>query len=440
MKRDIYINLLEWKTSSMRKPLILKGARQTGKTYILKEFGKSEYSNVHYFNFEENSDITTIFDLNLNPKRIIQDLSIYVNSKINPQTDLIIFDEIQSSPQALNSLKYFQEEANDYHIVAAGSLLGIKLSSRGSFPVGKVNFLDLFPLSFLEYLDAIGKFRYRELLENLETIKPISEIFHNELISHLRKYYLIGGMPEALKCYIKTQNLNNVRQIQSEIINSYVLDFAKHAPTADIPRLSLIWESICKFLSRENKKFVFSAMKKGARSREYESALSWLEDTGLIYRSVVLENIAHPLKSHIDQSCFKVFALDVGILCAMAKIPIDIILKDDRLFNDYKGAFVENYVAQQLIFSKQNLMYWRNRSGQAEVDFVYEMNEHILPLEVKSGINTKSKSLKSYDDKFAPQYLLRTTLLNFKHDGKIINIPLYAINITELILQQLLSS
>ena len=431
MKRDIYTDLLKWKNSSMRKPLILKGARQTGKTYILKEFGKFEYENVHYFNFEENPDIRTIFDLNLNPIRIIQDLSIYANSKIRPQTDLIIFDEIQASPQALNSLKYFQESANNYHIIAAGSLLGIKLSSPCSFPVGKVNFLDLFPLSFLEYLDAINESRYRKMLENLNTIEPISETFHNELISHLRKYYLIGGMPEALKCYITTQDFNHVRQIQLEIVNSYVLDFAKHAPTADIPRLSLIWDSICKFLSKENKKFVFSAIKKGARSREYESALSWLEDAGLIYRSSILNTIAHPLKSHIDKNCFKVFALDVGTLSAMAKIPINIILKKDDLFNKYKGAFVENYVAQQLILSKQNLMYWCNRSGQAEVDFICEINENIFPLEVKSGINTKSKSLKSYDDKFSPKFLFRTTLLNFKNDGKIINIPLYAINITK---------
>lgn len=437
MKRDIYLNLLSWKNSPIRKPLVLKGARQTGKTYILKEFGKSEYSNIHYFNFEENPDISSIFDLNLDPERIIQDLSIFINAKIQPHTDLIIFDEIQSSPKALNSLKYFQEDANDYHIVTAGSLLGIKLSSDNSFPVGKVNFLDLYPLSFLEYLDAIGKSRYRKLLEDIETITPLPEIFHKELIAHLRKYYLIGGMPEALKCFIKTQDLNMVRQIQSEIIHSYMLDFAKHAPSTDIPRLSLVWKSICKFLSKENKKFIFSAIKKGARAREYESALSWLEDAGLIYRSSALQTIAHPLKNQMDQSCFKIFFLDVGILCAMAEIKPDIILKEDRLFNDYKGAFAENYVAQQLKISQQNLMYWRNRSGQAEIDFIYEMNEYIFPLEVKSGINTKSKSLKSYADKFDPSHLLRTTLLNLKNDNKTINIPLYAINVTKLILRTL---
>ncbi len=284
MKRDIYPKLLQWKSSSRRKPLLLQGARQTGKTFILKEFGQSEYRNTLYCNFEENSGLDRLFQNDLNPDRILADLAIYMNWEIRPESDLVIFDEIQISNRALNSLKYFAEQRADVHMVAAGSLLGVKLSGPGSFPVGKVNFLHLYPMTFLEFLVAMKESRYTKLLENVDPFVPLTEAFHFHLIDLLRHYYFVGGMPEAVKYFAENGNGREIREIQQEIIKSYVLDFAKHAPAADIPKLTRIWDSIPKHLARENKKFVFSALKKGARGRAYESALTWLEDAGLILR------------------------------------------------------------------------------------------------------------------------------------------------------------
>ncbi len=435
MKRDIYQLLLEWKSAKRRKPLLLKGARQTGKTYILQEFGRKEYRNVHYFNFEADAGLDAFFQRNLDPHRIIGELSIYKNKPILPAEDLIIFDEIQASNNALNGLKYFQEQADEYHIAAAGSLLGVKLSRPKSFPVGKVNFLDLYPMTFLEFLEAVGKERYRHLLEGISDIAPFAGPFHEDLIHILKKYYFIGGMPEAVRHYVETGDLPGVRRIQREIINSYLLDFAKHAPTSDIPKLSLIWESVPVQLARENKKFIFSAIRKSARAREYENALAWLEDAGLILRAFLVSAGKYPLKGYVAAKSFKVYCLDVGILGAMADIPVEILAGGDRLFTEYKGAFTENYVARQLAAGQQQgLYYWRSRSGMAEIDFIYDGAGSIYPLEVKAGINPKSKSLKSYDQQYKPPMLLRTTLLNLKCDGRICNIPLYAINCLEKII------
>ncbi len=430
MKRDIYAKLLAWKSSPRRKPLILQGARQTGKTFILKEFGHNEYSNVVYCNFEENPSLDQFFQRDLNPERILAELSIYMNLEIRPRADLVIFDEIQASNHALNSLKYFAEQKKDVHIAAAGSLLGVKLSGPGSFPVGKVNLLYLYPMTFLEFLDAMGESRYRKLLENIDALVPITEAFHLHLIDILSRYYFVGGMPEAVKHFVETGNGLETRVIQEEIIKSYVLDFAKHVPATDIPKLTLIWNSITKQLARENKKFVFSAIKKSARARAYENALIWLEDTGLIYRAKVVETAKHPLMHYADISCFKVYALDIGLLGAMAGTPVELLVQGERLFNEYEGAFVENYVAQQLISHfQQKLYYWRSKGGKAELDFLCEFADRICPLEVKAGINPKSKSLRSYDLQFKPPLLARTNLLNFKKDGKICNLPLYAISL-----------
>lgn len=429
MKRDIYKDLLGWKSSTRRKPLLLHGARQTGKTYILKRFGENEYDNLVYFNFEEDSRLDDFFSKNLKPNKIIENLSIYSKTDITPGKSLIFFDEIQESNNALNSLKYFHEEANDFHIVAAGSLLGVKLSTPKSFPVGNVNFLHLHPMTFFEFLDAADESKYRTLLEEKKEADPLPQPFHEELIDLLRKYYFTGGMPEAVKHYTETGNLPEVRDIQKEIINSYVLDFAKHAPSSDIPKLTLIWDSIPAQLARENKKFTFSAIKKSARAREYEGALRWLTDAGLIYQSYLVTQGKHPLKGYINRSNFKVYALDVGLLGAMADIPVDIVARGDKLFSEYEGAFVENYVAQQLK-SSLNMApyYWKREERTAEVDFIVEQNGKIYPLEVKAGINTRSKSLKSYGDQFHPLLLLMTTLKNFSHKGKRLNIPLYALS------------
>jgi predicted AAA+ superfamily ATPase len=430
MKRDIYAKLLEWKSSSRRKPLLLQGARQTGKTYILKEFGRNEYENTVYCNFEEDTDLDGFFQRSLNPERILAELSIYMSLEIRPERDLVIFDEIQVSNRALNSLKYFAEQKNDVHIAAAGSLIGVKLSTPGSFPVGKVNFFHLYPLTFLEFLDAMGETRYRNLLESIDEPFPLADAFHSHLIDLLRRYYFVGGMPEAVEHFTTAGNGREAREIQEEIIKSYVLDFAKHAPASDIPKLTQIWDSIPRHLARENKKFVFSAVKKGARARAYENALTWLEDAGLIHRANAVETVKQPLKHYADSGSFKVYVLDVGLLGAMARSPVELLAQGERLFNEYEGAFVENFIAQQLISHfHQPLYYWRSKGGKAELDFLCEFGDRICPLEVKAGINPKSKSLKSYDRQFNPASLARANLLNLKKDGKIFNLPLYAVSL-----------
>jgi len=408
----------------------LQGARQTGKTFILKEFGHNEYGNTVYCNFEENPDLDRFFQRDLNPERVLAELSIYMNLEIRPEADLVIFDEIQVSNRALNSLKYFAEQKSDVHIAAAGSLLGVKLSGPGSFPVGKVNFLHLYPMTFMEFLTAMEESRYRKMLEDVDAFVPLTEAFHIHLIDLLRRYYFVGGMPEAVKHFAVTGNGWETRKTQEEIIKSYVLDFAKHAPATDIPKLTRIWDSIPKHLARENKKFVFSAVKKGARGRAYENALTWLEDAGLIYRANAVASAKHPLRHYADTGCFKVYALDVGLLGAIAKSPVELLAQGERLFNEYEGAFVENYVAQQLVSHfPQKLYYWRSKGGRAELDFLCQFADQIFPLEVKAGINPKSKSLKSFDLQFKPSQLARTNLLNFKKDGKICNLPLYAVSL-----------
>jgi len=441
MKRDIYKGLLTWKSSSLRKPLLLRGARQTGKTYILRAFGQAEYRHFHYFNFEEDTPLARFFERDLNPKRLLQDLGLYRKQSIDPATDLVFFDEIQTCNRALNALKYFQEQMPEVHIVAAGSLLGTKLSTPGSFPVGKVNFLELHPLSFLEFLDAMGESSYRQLLESHNSLLPLQMPFHDEVTRWLGIYYGVGGMPEAVQQYAASKNVDDIRTIQNEIIQSYVLDFAKHAPAADIPKLSSIWNSIPAHLSRENKRFVFSAMRPGARAREYEQALAWLLDAGLIYRARAVETGRSPLKHHAQDSTFKIYALDIGLLGALTNAEMAMTAARQPLFFEYHGAFVENYVAQELMSGFQSeLYYWRSRSGQAEVDFLCERGTSVIPLEVKSGLNTKSKSLRSYDDQFHPTLIARTNLLNLKKDGKILNIPLYMISQLPRLAQKALSS
>jgi predicted AAA+ superfamily ATPase len=429
MKRDIYQQLLDWKSNPRRKPLLLQGARQTGKTFLLKAFGRNEYENVIYCNFEEDPRLDLFFERDLDPGRIIRELAIYYDVEIRPSVDLMVFDEVQASNRALNALKYFDEKRKDIHIAAAGSLLGVKLSSPGSFPVGKVNFLHLFPMNFMEFLDGVGESRYRQLIENVQEPMPLTEAFHEHLNDLLRQYYFVGGMPEAVNHFVETAKMREVREIQEEIIKSYIMDFAKHTPASDIPKLTLLWNSVPKHLAKENKKFTFSAVKKSARAREYENALTWLEDASLIHCVAATRSAKSPLSHYADRLCFKVYALDVGLLGAMSRSPVELLTRADRLFNEYEGAFVENFAAQQLISHfGVPLYYWRSKGGKAELDFLCEFSGRIYPLEVKAGINPRSKSLRSYDMQFSPPVLARATLLNFKKDGKILNLPLYALS------------
>lgn len=429
MKRYLYRELCAWKGSARRKPLIVRGARQTGKTHLLKEFGRNEYEGVAYFNFEEDPGLKGFFTGNLKPSVLVEALGIYRKEAIQPGRDLIIFDEIQACNEALNSLKYFQEQANEHHIAAAGSLLGVKLSQPMSFPVGKVNFLDLRPMSFPEFLDAVGESRYRELMDGKTDAEPFPEPFHADLIEWLKRYQFVGGMPEAVDCYARNRDLSEVRTIQKEILDAYVLDFAKHAPAHDIPKLMQVWDSIPTQLARENRKFQFAALKSTARARDYENAILWLENAGLILRCLLVTRPGQPLTAYADRSAFKIYALDIGLLGAMARIQPDILVRGHDLFREFKGAFIENYVAQVLTgITGGAPHYWKNEAATAEVDFLWESPDGaILPLEAKAGINPKSKSLRTFDEKFHPERLLRTTLLNLRRDGKILNIPLYAL-------------
>jgi predicted AAA+ superfamily ATPase len=431
MERHIYQKLIAWKSSPGRKPLLLMGARQTGKTWILKEFGRREYANLVYCNFEEEPLLDDFFTASLKPKNILEKLTVREGREIRPGETLILFDEIQQSNAALNSLKYFAEENPEYHVAAAGSLLGVKLSGPRSFPVGKVSFLTLHPMTFSEFLSAMGESRYRGLLEEIGAIAPIPALFHEELIGLLKTYYVVGGMPEAVATYVSTRSFESTRTVHSAVLKAYTLDFAKHAPAVDIPKLSLVWDSIPLHLAKENKKFVFSMVAQSARARDYDNALQWLTDAGLIQKAYAVDHVEQPVRGFADRSAFKVYALDVGLLGAMSRIAPSILLNGNEIFQTYNGAFVENFVAQHLAAAGGegpcDLYYWKKNPGIAEIDFLTELEGEILPLEVKAGVNSKSKSLGVYAQRYAPRILLRSTLLNLKLDGQILNIPLYAI-------------
>lgn len=425
MKRNIYNQLISWKQSTSRKPLVIKGARQVGKTYILQEFGAGEYENIAYFNFEEDPDLRDIFSGRLLPEKIIEKLSIYQESRISSEQTLIIFDEVQNSPETLTSLKYFYEKAPEYHIAAAGSLLGVKIGQSAPFPVGKVNFLDLYPLSFAEFLDAVGKSQLRLFLENKTDFEPITASFHTELVDLLKIYYFVGGMPEAVGQYILDKDLAKVRKIQNEILEAYAIDFSKYTTKTEAIRLAKTWASIPGQLAKENKKFTYAEIKKNARAREYNESIQWLVDAGLVNKVNGIKTPKLPLSGYQDDN-FKLYLLDVGLLGAMIRVPQKIIIKGDRQFSEYNGAFVENYVAQELVAHGQgDLYYWTSRS-KAEVDFIVPWQEHILPLEVKAGISKQKKSLRVYGQKYDPPILSRATLMNFKEDGGVRNYPLYA--------------
>jgi uncharacterized protein len=429
MKRDAYSDLLVWKSSSQRKPLLVRGARQVGKTYILQEFGRRDYDRIAYFDLERDPDVRAFFSNSLEPEKIIRNLSLYQGWTIQPERHLIVLDEVQTSNDALLSLKYFNEQANHYHIAAAGSLLGVKLSRPRSFPVGKVSFLYMHPLTFPEFLDAVGRSELRALIAARDRFEPFPDPLHNQLIDLLREYYFVGGMPEAVNRFAAGEDPAQVRQVQEEIIDSFLLDFSKHVQPTEVPKLSLIWDSIPAQLARENRKFMFSAIRKSARAREYERALQWLTDAGLVLKSHLVTTARYPLKGYMSRETFKVFVLDIGILGAMARVPAAILARGDALFTQYQGAFVENYVAQQLSAAGVDLYYWKSGGQRAELDFLCEYDSGILPLEAKSGINPKSKSLRSYENQFCPSVMSRTTLLNLKRAGRICNYPLYAVTL-----------
>jgi hypothetical protein len=425
MKRFITDKLINWKNSKDRKPLILKGARQVGKTYILKEFGQNNYDNVAYFNFDHDDGLAELFLNTKDPKRIIEQLSLANGKKINPGTTLIIFDEIQECPNALNSLKYFCEEANEYHVACAGSLLGIRLS-KTSFPVGKVDFLNLYPMTFSEFLIADNSENLVEVMKKAKEVKEIPKFFESELIEKLKTYYIVGGMPEVVYTWVNDKDIEKVNKIQKNILDSYENDFSKHTDASEANKISLIWNGIPSQLARENKKFVYQVVKEGARAREYEGALNWLNDANLISKCYLVSKCAFPLKAYNDLSTFKIYMNDVGLLRRMSNLDSSIILEGSKLLEEFKGSFTENYVANVLNYlSNESLNYYT--FSRNEIDFVIQRKNKIIPIEVKSDKCTNHNSLTKYNANNDNEISFVFSKNNLSKDGKIVNIPLYFI-------------
>ena len=425
MKRTAIAQLTAWKTSVNRKPLVIRGARQVGKTWLMKEFGKTEFKNFVYINFDSNPDMANLFEGSLQIPRLIAGLQIYSGQKITTDT-LLIFDEIQEVPRALSSLKYFCEEAPEYAVIAAGSLLGVAMHKGTSFPVGKVDFMDLYPLSFTEFLSATGNENLVELLQSGDW--QLITTFKNKYIELLRYYYFIGGMPEAVQTFIDENDLNTVRKVQQNILTAYEQDFSKHAPVETVPRIRMVWQSIPSQLAKENRRFVYGSLRKGARAKDFELAIQWLKDCGLVQQVIRLSKPSLPLPAYADEG-FKMFLSDVGLLGAMSGLDAKTLLQGNAFFSEFKGALTEQYVAQELRCElNQTPSYWSAEHATAEVDFVFQYQSGIYPVEVKAEENLKAKSLKVYSDKYTPAISLRTSMSDYRHDDWLLNLPLYGIS------------
>ena len=426
MYRAAIEELHKWLQRKNKKPLIIRGARQVGKTWLMQEFGKTAFEKMVYVSFDNNQRMKALFANDLNIERIVTGLELYAGHKIDPKTTLLILDEIQEVPQALTSLKYFNETAPEYQIVCAGSLLGVALHKGTSFPVGKVDFLDLYPLSFTEFILAMGKEQYVELL--VKGDYTLATTFKQEYIDLLRYYYYVGGMPEVVQAFSENKDFNEVREIQQRILEAFEQDFSKHAPNDVVPRIRMLWHSIPAQLTKDNKKFIYGLIKEGARARDYELALLWLADRGLIHKvhRVTAPNI--PLKAYEDTKAFKLFLLDVGLLSCMTRLRQDTLLDGNELFKEFKGVLTEQYVLQQLKTLKGiATYYWTNERGSAEIDFVIDNRNDIIPVEVKAEVNLQAKSLKTYRDKFSPRLSIRTSMADYKDEGWLLNLPLWAI-------------
>jgi predicted AAA+ superfamily ATPase len=425
--------LEKWRAAKDRKPLVIMGARQVGKTYLLRQFAEANFKNYVYLNFDKEKNLNILFEDSINPSTIIPTLSLHTGQTISPGETLIIFDEVQECPNALNSLKYFNEEANEYHICVAGSLLGVKLLNTKGFPVGKVNIKYLYPFDFREFLLALGENKLCEVIEQISIQNAIPELIHNKLFELFKIYMIVGGLPEVLNTYKNDiYNWQAVRDKQEEILNTYKLDFAKHAPENQIMRISQVWDAIPNQLAKENKKFMYSVIRKGARAQEFEQAVQWLVEAELVSKVLNISTPKLPLKAYSNFQIFKLYMLDVGLFGAMNNLEPKILLQKNELLSEFKGTLTETYVAQELRI-KRDLFYWTSE-GKAEVDFVIEYDDKILPLEVKSGTSTKSKSLQVYKNKYNPELTIKTTGLNLKLDKNTLNVPLYALSKLDQIL------
>ncbi|HIT65235.1 MAG TPA: ATP-binding protein [Candidatus Ventrimonas merdavium] len=426
MYRIAIEKLLKWKESKSRKPLIIEGARQVGKTWLMKEFGRQAYADTVYINFDSNSRMAELFASDLDTDRLIMGLELYAGRKIDPDNTLLIFDEVQEVPRALASLKYFYENAPQYHIVCAGSLLGIALHEGTSFPVGKVAFLKLYPLSFREFLMAINHERFADLLDKQDFGMITS--FRQTYIDALKQYYFVGGMPEAVQSFADDKDFQEVRDIQKRILTAYEQDFSKHAPIELVPKIRMLWNSIPSQLAKENKKFIYGLVREGARAKDYETAIMWLSDCGLVHKVSRVNAAGIPLKAYEDLKAFKLFLVDVGLLGCMTGLRQHTLLDGNDLFVEFKGALTEQYVCQQLkTIEDLGVYYYTNDRGSCEIDFIVDTGEQIIPVEVKAEVNLRAKSLKTYWEKFSPDLAVRTSMADFKKEAWLINLPLYAI-------------
>ena len=436
MQRTAIEKLKKWKDKKGHKPLIIEGARQVGKTWLMKEFGKQYYEQVVYLHFDNNPELAAVFENDYKIPRLIESFEILSGIKINPDNTLIIFDEIQECPRALTSLKYFNENAPEYDIIAAGSLLGLIHHEGTGLPVGKVSFLNLYPMDFFEFARALGEERFIELIEKKDF--QMMSIFKNEFKKLVKMYCYIGGMPEVVQDFINNRDYKRVREIQKTILDSYENDFSKHVPANTVEKIRMLWQTIPSQLAKENKKFIYSAIKTGARAKEYELALLWLKDAGLVYQVNRIKKPDLPLIAYQDFEAFKLFVVDVGLLSALTNLDVKTILEKTQIFEDFKGAIAEQYVYQQLKSTEDDMpiYYWSNDSSRSEVDFVVQLDGYVIPVEVKAEKNLKAKSLKNFIQDYKSEKSVRTSLADYKlNDNNLYDIPLYAIGNIEAIVE-----
>ena len=427
MERLLFQELIAWKEKTNRKPLILKGVRQCGKTYLLKTFGRQCYADTAYFNFEETESLKTLFETDYDVNRILFELGLTLGRTIQRETTLIIFDEIQECGRAITALKYFCENAPEYHIVCAGSLLGIALKKQPSFPVGKVDFLTLYPMSYVEFLLANGETQLAGYLTAFKRGEKISEPVANKLATYLKQYYVTGGMPEVVQMWCETHDIEKTEKVQQMILDSYQFDFSKHAPVKDFPKILAIWQSIPEQLAKDNSKFIFGHVRKGWRAKDLEDALVWLEGAGLVYKVCRIEKPFIPMSAYADPTVFKLYLCDVGLLRKLSKLPYEVILESSALYTEFKGAMTENFVLCELLKSSENTPYYWTSGNSAEVDFVIQCGTQIVPIEVKSERNVKAKSLAEYRKKYEPVYAVKTSMRSETNGIGVLNIPLYLI-------------
>ena len=426
MDRIAMQELVEWKNRPGRKPLVLRGARQVGKTWLIKEFGRREYNRVAYVNFERSKELQTLFKENFDVRRILTALQIETGVRITASDTLIVFDEVQEAEGALTALKYFYENYPEYHVIAAGSLPGVSLHRDTSFPVGKVEFCNLYPLNFAEFLKAAKQTELLDLLNNKDW--DLIRTFKDRYIQLLKQYYFVGGMPEVVSCFVENNDFNEVRTFQKNILTAYEFDFSKHAPNEVVPRIRMLWNSIPKQLAKENKKFIYGVIRSGARARDYELALSWLIDSGLVHKVCRVSKPGMPLKAYAEANVFKLFVTDVGLLGAMVDIDKKSILEGNRIFEEFKGALTEQYVLQEILtFQDLFVYYWSAEKSMAEIDFVIQHQGEVFPIEVKAEENLRAKSLRSFYQRFHPRLALRFSMSDFREEDWLTNVPLYAV-------------